>query len=188
MLYTIAHPWRSTPTGEVTLALDVTKPSFHLVAAKTEAPTVGEPVEVERVIGDFTLHRSPDERVPEVGLVAGRVLAKAMPAWLEVRLLELLNGIGGLGRATSNARHRMAMRSASGPMDMDHPLAPLGIWGPYVGQVTGAVRKGRFKDWEEVRSRLDASLIQSMSEGMPKVLQLDMLGVRTPRMLIREPL
>ena len=187
----LVHPWRESKAGAVTLGLEHDPLRLVLVRLPEGAEaSAGEEVADAALIGPFTLHRSPDERVPEVARECASAIVEAWPRWLESRILELMNGIGGLGRARSVGSHRAAMRrmDKGGPVEPDHPLQPLGIWGPYVEAVTREVRKGRFRTWEEARERLDPALIASIEGAIPAVLHDDMLGLSMPRMLLREPL
>ncbi len=178
----VVHPWRETPKGDLTLLLDPDEPCLHLgrAPASVEVET-GQSVEPDEIVGRFTLHKSPDERVPEVAETVAEMLAEARPAWLEDRVLELLNNIHGFG----TSRYPRGQAAKAG---MDHPLAPLGLWGPTIDQIGQEVRKGRFQAWEELRERLEPMAWGSLEEALPDVLRDDILGVRTPRMLLREPL
>lgn len=192
-MHVVVHdPWRETPKGELTLLLDPDEPSLHLARLKRDGPVgegdagfgTGDPVEKDRIdelVGPFTLHRSPDDRVPDVAETVAGILAETKPAWLEDRVLELLNNIHGFGTSRNP-------RGAAAKAGADHPLAPLGLWGPTIDQVGRAVRKGRFEAWEELRERLEPMAWGSIEEALPEVLRDDILGVRTPRMLLREPL
>lgn len=190
MYVLVLHPWRETPSGELSIVADPAVPSLHLVKLSDKSGTEPrDPADVAEVVGAFTLSRSPDPRAPEVAVTVADVLAEAWPAWLERRLLELLNNIGGLGRARSAGNYRAAMRTMDrgAPDALDHPLAPLGVWGPFVEQVTREVRKGRLSSWEEATKRLDPALVQSIQDAVPGVLRDDLLG-RVPRMLMKERL
>ena len=80
----------------------------------------------------------------------------------------------------------MRTMDKNAPMDLGHPLGPLGLWGPHPATVQREVhRKGRFKDWKDLESRLDAMLVGSIRDTVPTVLRDDLMG-RTPRMLLRQ--
>lgn len=178
----VLHPWREGPKGPITLLLDPDEPSLHLglVEAPDEA-SPGDAVEDAEVLGAFTLHRSPDDRVPEVAQAVAELLADRMPAWLEDRLLELLNNIHGFGTSRNP-------RGSAAKMGADHPLAPLGIWGPAIEKIGREVRRGRFETWEGVLARLEPVVHVSIEEAIPQVLRDDVLGARKPQMLLPEPL
>ncbi|MDX1610997.1 MAG: hypothetical protein R3185_01425, partial [Candidatus Thermoplasmatota archaeon] len=67
MHHVVVHPWRSAPKGDLTLVLDAQAPSLHLAFLAEGADTApGAKAETKQVLGAFTLHQSPDERVPDV--------------------------------------------------------------------------------------------------------------------------
>lgn len=187
MLLVVHHPWRQAPKGELSLLLDPQEPELRLglLPDETDPATgaeIGDPDAAGvDLLGTFTLHKSPDDRVPEVAETVAGMLAEAKPDWLVDRVLELLNNIHGFGTSRNP-------RGAAAKAGADHPLAPLGLWGPTIDQVGRAVRKARFEAWEELRERLEPMAWQSIEEALPQVLRDDILGVRTPRMLLREPL
>lgn len=181
----VVHPWREAPKGEITLLLDPEAPSMHLGMLPEDAdPATGDPVEAGdgvEILTDVTLHTSPDDRVPEVAETVAELLFEEMPAWLEERLLELLNGIHGFGTSRNP-------RGPAGKTGMDHPLAPIGVWGPAVDKVGREVRRGKFESWEDLTSRLDPVVTSSLEDDGPDALRDDILGVRDPKILLREPL
>lgn len=181
-MLTVVHPWRKTPKGDLTLLLDPAEPELRLGKLGQGAdPEPGDEVEPEVLLGVFTLYQSPDDRVPAVAEQVADLLARARPAWLEDRLLELLNNIHGFGTSRNP-------RGPSGQAGMDHPLAPLGLWGPMIEQVGREVRKGKLTSWDELEQRLEPMVWQSLREAIPQVLRDDILGARKPQMLLREPL
>ncbi len=178
----VLHPWRESPKGELTLVLLPEEPELRLAFLPEHTSTEpGAEVEPENLLGTFTLHQSPDDRVPAVAEQVARILMEHKPAWLEKRLLELLNNIHGFGTSRNP-------RGPGGKMGMDHPLAPLGLWGPSIEKVSREVRKGRFETWEQMEARLEPMVTQPMQEAIPQVLRDDILGVSQPKMLLREPL
>lgn len=178
----VLHPWRKAPKGELSLLLDPGEPSLHLGLLPGDAdPEPGEPASQAQVLTDVTLHTSPDERVPDVAAATAELLFETMPDWLEQRLLELLNGIHGFGTSRNP-------RGPAGKTGMDHPLAPIGIWGPGVEKVGREVRRSRFDSWKDVQARLDPVVLSSIQDDAPEALRNDILDVREPRILLREPL
>lgn len=182
-MHLVVHPaWRDGPKGEISVLLDPEAPQLKLaILPEALTPEAGEAVEDAEVLADMTLHTSPDDRVPELAQTTAELLFEAMPAWLEERLLELVNGIHGFGTSRNP-------RGPAGKTGMDHPLAPLGIWGPAIEKLGREVRRGRFGSWEELTSRLDPVVVASIEDDAPDALRDDILGVREPRILLREPL
>ncbi len=182
MYLAVHHPWRSGAKGDLTLLLDPNEPELRLgfLPEDTE-PEPGDEVEPTKVLGEFTLHRSPDDRVPDVAETVAQVLVDQRPAWLEERLLELLNNIHGFGTSRNP-------RGPGGKMGMDHPLAPLGVWGPNIEQVGREVRAGKFTSWEGMRERVGPQVYQPIREALPKALRDDVLGASSPQILLRKPL
>lgn len=178
----VRHPWRETPKGEVTLLLDPHEPALILgILPENGEPSLGEAVDGVETLSQVNLHRSPDERVPDVAADVAQLLFDAMPAWLDERLIKLLNGIHGFGTSRNP-------RGPAGKSGMDHPLAPLGIWGPAIDKVGREVRRGRFESWADARARLEPVVTSSIEDATPEALRDDILGVREPRILLREPL
>lgn len=182
MALVVLHPWRSAPKAELTLVLLPEEPELRLAVLPEDASTEpGAAVEPEELLGVFTLHRSPDERVPTVAKRVAELLVSYRPAWLEARVLELLNNVHGFGTSRNP-------RGPAGRAGMDHPLAPLGIWGAFVEQLGREVRRGRFGSWEELEERVNPMLAGSIQDTLPGTLRDDLLGVAEPRVLLREPI
>lgn len=178
----VHHPWREGPKGKITVLLDPEAPTLALARLPEDAsPSQGDVAEDAEILATMTLHTSHDDRVPEVAETVAELLFETMPGWLETRLLELVNGIHGFGTSRNP-------RGPTGKTGMDHPLAPLGIWGPAIEKIGREVRRGRFESWEELTSRLDPVVVASIEDDAPTALRDDILGVREPRILLREPL
>lgn len=181
----VVHPWRDTPKGELSLLLDPEEPGLHLARLPEEelleSGEVLEAVDEQALLTEVSLHTSPDERVPEVAQRVAELLFEHMPTWLEDRLTELLNGIHGFGTSRNP-------RGPAGKAGMDHPLAPIGVWGPAVEKVQGAVRERKFSSWDDVEARLDPVVVASIEDDAPEALARDVLGVSEPKVLLKEPM